>query len=716
MSQHNNEGAIENLKKLNKLSFSQKLFGYFGAQIKPDTDRKNANMIQDISYSIAPGKQYTPDKLVDKKDSELLDEIMGQLPLSQGVKELYDEWAKDVQIGYDNFKERLERVNALTFLYCNDSYIKSSSNLTAMETSKSAGSEVFTVSSDDPEWDERTNNLINKVWNTTHATLYDIALQLYLYADSFIGNEVNSAGIVKREVLRITDVIEKLEFDPLHVAAFVNEMKAQKGGGFSVNYQGFNTSSNFNVTGMGTQIYSSQAGYVPGGNTTVEYQSRSDLLKNYLKNLSEVSAEEFFTKHLLGYRITGDRFLAPWQISHIRYGESSSEFYPYGCPLLLPCVSLHLQEQRVNGLEDIRKRLNLPLTTWEVETGSETMSRAFQLVNNTKQRYENMGLTQQQGTDFPNLINNVWTAKGLLEIKKQGGGDSGTSEGTIEELRRLDDKKVTCTLVPKTYVDPNSEGFQMSGVALMQLFAPYRDLVESLRDLITQDYEEAIQLHYAILGEEVPEHTLTLNVINPTDDQALSQKLDLADKVLEKVADALGVEKEKMTQEIKLDILQRFGGLDPIEIEKWKNLFNNKGPEKNEAEVSEEDLNSGFGDEGSGDFDMGDDMGGDVGGDEDMGGDEGMEESVASKERRLLEDTYRAIREDEQASRSLLLEVMSSIRKLETTKGITRYYEGNSLVTNNYKDAIQFFGTKKAKRMLNERRKIETSKRAKLDN
>lgn len=709
MAQHNNKNSVDNITKLNKLSFASRLMGYFGAKIEADSLNNTTGKIEDISYSLEPGQKFDPKDYAGKNPEDLLNDIMGQTKLSNGIKELYDEWANDVQIGYDNFQERLDRVNALTFLYCNDSYIKSSANLTGMEVSKSSETDVYTVSSDDPEWDRKTNFLINKVWEYNVSKLYDLGLNIYLYSDAWIGNEVNSAGIVGRHVMKQDDVLEKMEFDPTHVASFVNGMRSNKQGGFTVNnFTGFNSSSGFNAMGNGAAIYTNANAAEKGNNGIQQhnYKSRSELLKDYLKNLSDTTADEFFTPHLLGYRIAGDRMLAPWQISHIRYGEKSSEFYPYGCPSLLPCVSYHLQEQRINGLEDIRKRLSLPLTQWEVNTGTESLTRAFQLVNMTKQRYENMGLAQStNAVDFPNLVNNVWTAKDLVTVTKTAPGEGGNADAANNQLKRIDDKKMVCTLVPKTYVDPSVEGFQMSGVALMQLFAPYRDLVETIRDLITQDVEEAIKLHYAILGEKVPEHTLTLNVINPNDDQALNGKLELAGKVLENVAQILGVEAAELPQDIKADILARFGGLDPIEIEKWEKIFAQKGPEKGEEgeEMNQDDLESGFG--GGGDF----------------GG--GAEEAEATEEashkhhkgnkllearRQLLREAYSSIKEDASYERSIKLDLMRKFHIMETTHSRSMYFGAvktpKGMPAMKESDAIRFFHTKAGKKaILNEK-------------
>lgn len=724
MAQHNNKSTIDNITKLNKLTFAEKLLSYFGAKIEPKT-LGTQGRLEDVSYEMAPSQKFDPKDYIGKNPEEQLDDIMNQTKLSDGIKELYKEWADDVQIGYDNFQERLDRVNALTFLYCNDSYIKSSTNLTAMEVSKSSETNVFTVSSEDVEWDKKTNYLINKVWGYSVPMLYDIAFNIYLYADAWIGNEVNSAGIVSRQVLKISDVLEKMEFDPMHVASFVNEMKSNKQGGFTVNnFTGFNSSSGFNAMGNGATIYTNANAAEKGNNGIQQhnYKSRSELLKDYLNNLSDTAAEEFFTPHLLGYRIAGDRMLAPWQISHIRYGEKSSEFYPYGCPALLPCVSYHLQEQRINGLEDIRKRLSLPLTQWEVDTGSEGMSRQFQMINMVKQRYENMGLAQStNAVDFPNLINNVWTAKGLVTVTKTAPGEGGNADAANAALKRLDDKKMICTLVPKTYVDPSTEGFQMSGVALMQLFAPYRDLVENIRDLITKDCEDAIQLHYAILGEKVPEHTLTLNVINPNDDQALNGKLELAGKVLEKVAQILGVEAKELPSEIKADILARFGGLDPVEIEKWQKLFAQIGPEEEKApEMNQEDLEGGFGDDmGGADFSGGGIGGADEGGEDTGGAEEAgpAEESSKRKhignhlleaKKQLLLETYQSIKEDVSYQKSIKLDLMRKFHIMETTHSRSMYFEKIESIKNlpsvMENDAIRFFRSKSGKKaILNEK-------------
>ena len=220
-------------------------------------------------------------------------------------------------------------------------------------------------------------------------------------------------------------------------------------------------------------------------------------------------------------------------------------------------------------------------------------------------------------------------------------------------------------------------------------------------------------MHYAILGEKVPEHTLTLNVINPNDDQALNGKLELAGKVLENVAQILGVESSELPQDIKADILARFGGLDPIEIEKWEKIFAQKGPEKNEAgeEMNQEDLESGF---DSSDFGGGADFGG---GDEEPEAAEPAEESSKRKHkgnkllearRQLLREAYSSIKEDASYERSIKLDLMRKFHIMETTHSRSMYFEAverpKGMPKMKESDTVRFFRTKSGRKaILNER-------------
>lgn len=616
-----NSELASKIKTSSRLGIFQRLASFFGFSLNTQgskKDRKEGNVKDFNIIPNQPKNQY-----VDQKPSEALKDIenINYQDMSSTVQDLFDSWMSDTQNTYANINERIDRLNALTYMIDNQSYIKAAVILTANAVADTSSEDVFSVISEDEEWADETNILIKDIWKINSQTLYDLAYNLEVYGEAFQGLEVLSSGISSVEILKPTEIAEKLVFKPLEVSNFYSQMKGSGSStGFTVNLGSMSqnymqTNTNFNFT--------------PKQNI---YKSKDDLLKQYIENITDTSSNEMFKTHLLGYRLPNDQMVAPWQIQHYVFGEHSSEFYPYGDPPLLSCLSAFKQAQRAAGLEDIRKMLSLPFTQYKVKTGGVSIGKAFDIVNTVKERYENVGLTQEtSGLEGPSLTSNIWTSDDLVTVDRQTG-DSTTTEGTVSEQKYLDSKIGICTFVPKSYIDPSSEGFQMSGAALAQLFTPFRYQVENIRKIIVKGMMDLIELHYAIQNKKVPNYVLTINSINTNSNENVNSSLQQAETVLEAVAGLLGVEIAELPKSVKKDILTKYGSLSSEELNKWLQSLETEGKEEVEVNVSEEDMESSFGDEA-----------GTEGSSE--GDNEGFEESYNNKKKKLLEQRYRLLTE-----------------------------------------------------------------------
>ena len=553
-----NSEIAKEIKSSSRLGLFQRAASYFGFSIKPSEINKDKDD-KGREYQLIQTQKLNA--FEGKSQSEALQDIekIALQDMSSSIQDLFEAWMNDTQNTYANIQEREDRLNALTYMADNQSYIKAAVVLTANEVSMVSDNVIFTVLSDDPDWDEQINYLLDKVWKIDEQTIYDLAYDLTLYGEAFQGLEVSSAGIIGMEVLKPNEIVEKMEFKPVEVANFYAQCQANTGSkGFTANLNQMTQS--YMQTNTNFQFNQNQKNYI----------SKDELLKDYVENIADVASNEMFKSHLLGYRLPNDTMVAPWQVAHYMIGEHSSEFYPYGCPPLLSCLTAFRQAQRAAGLEDLRKMLSLPFTQYKVKTGGAGMARAFDIVSTVKERFENVGLTQETaGLEGPSLVSNIWTSDDLVTVETNSAGDAGTSEGTVSEQKYLDSKVGICTFVPRTYIDPNSEGFQMSGVALQQMFAPFRTQVASQRKIIRNVIEDLIERHCAIANIKVPDYVLTMNVVNPTDTSQISTKLQNAESVLDAVAGYLNVEKEKLPADIKKDILTKYGDLSPEELKKW---------------------------------------------------------------------------------------------------------------------------------------------------
>ena len=688
---HDNSKLANEIRRTARVGLFQRLasrFGFGVRRVAPKSKQSDIKLIQ----------RPTEQQLDSKNSSEelqLISKLMKGGHMSSSVQDLFQEWMNDTQTSYANIEEREERLNALTHMIDNDVYAMAAVELVAAEVAMLTENDVFTVLSEDEKWQEETNNLLNNVWGFEQTTIHSLAWDIFAYGEAFQGNEVSSAGIVSFQPLKTNEVVERLEFKPMEVADFVAQMNnspRSTGFAFSIQnaYQGTfeNTNLQFNW-----------------GSQSKQYQSKSELLKNYLTNLNDTSANEFFTPHLLGYRLYNDTMVGPWQVTHYRYQADTSEFKPYGRPPLLSCLSAFKQMQRQLGLDDLRQLLSFPITQFVVNTGNTTTARAFDIVNTVKEEFENVGLmSYSSGMEGPSLCTNIWTSNDLLEIKRTEGSNPSDA-GTTDKLKFFQDRVVVASGVPKTYLDPTSDGFQMSGVALTALFQPFRTKIETIRHIILAEVEDRIRLHYSILNREVPDFVITMNVLNPVATDDMGQKLQLADSILEAVAGLLQVEKELLPQEVKKDVLMKYANFSEAELDKYIETLKKEGPEEKPIEgVSEEEANASFGDG----FGEGGEGGGDEGF-EDMGGGEEMGESFSSRRynrtlKHLIEARYRAHNESD-----MLFYLTESLGSLTTRKHTCHYCNKFNSPFN--EEAAKFIKSKKlTKQKLNERTKKSSKK------
>ena len=669
-----NSEIAKEIKSSSRLGLFQRAASYFGFSIKPSEINKDKDD-KGREYQLIQTQKLNA--FEGKPQSEALQDIekIALQDMSSSIQDLFEAWMNDTQNTYANIQEREDRLNALTYMADNQSYIKAAVVLTANEVSMVSDNVIFTVLSDDPDWDEQINYLLDKVWKIDEQTIYDLAYDLTLYGEAFQGLEVSSAGIIGMEVLKPNEIVEKMEFKPVEVANFYAQCQANTGSkGFTANLNQMTQS--YMQTNTNFQFNQNQKNYI----------SKDELLKDYVENIADVASNEMFKSHLLGYRLPNDTMVAPWQVAHYMIGEHSSEFYPYGCPPLLSCLAAFRQAQRAAGLEDLRKMLSLPFTQYKVKTGGAGMARAFDIVSTVKERFENVGLTQETaGLEGPSLVSNIWTSDDLVTVETRSAGDAGTSEGTVSEQKYLDSKVGICTFVPRTYIDPNSEGFQMSGVALQQMFAPFRTQVASQRKIIRNVIEDLIERHCAIANIKVPDYVLTMNVVNPTDTSQISTKLQNAESVLDAVAGYLNVEKEKLPADIKKDILTKYGDLSPEELKKWAETLDRQGAVEPEVEVDQEDADAGFGDDiGSGmkDFGGADDMGGM----EETPAEPTEESTIKHKKNKLVEARYKSFSTDD------MIYLITARKRIWETRGCTRtFVDSDHRLSRASEDMFKFF-------------------------
>ena len=650
-----NSEISEKIKTVSRVSLFQRLAARYGFAISNGARKKNRGKkgTVDPQYKIIQkptGSQL--DSHDTKQEVDLVSKLLSSSKMSATIQEYFEDWVNDTQNTYANIYERQQRLDAFTNLCDNEGLIKNACTLVASETAMLTEVNAFTVTSEDTVWAAGCNALLSDVWGYKAPVIYSLAWSIFLYGEAFRAKEVSSAGIVAMEGIKVNEIVERIEFKPSQCANFFAEMGGYSAGrstGFTVNMTQptngsfANTNLSFNST-----------------NNRVTYKSKDSLLAEYLDNISDSSSNEFFTSHLLGYRVANDQMVAPWQVTHFRFNEGISEFWPYGQPPLLAALAAYKQLQRAMGLDDLKNLLSFPVYMYKVKTGGATTARAFDIVNTVKEEFENVGLmSYSSGMEGPSLLTNIWTSDDLVTIEKVEGG-SNENTGATDKLKFFEQRVSAASGIPLSYLDPTSEGFQMSGVALIALFRPFRNLVEQIRNIILEQVENDILLHYSMLNVKVPKFVLTLNVENPVATDDLSSKLQLADDVLEAVANILGLDdKAQLPRTVKMDILSRYGGLSKTELGNYAATLEEEGADEGES--------------GEGDFGDFDEEGGDEGEDE---GD--MEEAfIRGKKNRLIETRYKNMGKDK-----MFYNLVESLGSLKTRKGTSHFcYKPNDKFT-----------------------------------
>lgn len=621
--QNNTEINAENAEKIttaSRTSLFQRLASRFGFSVVRPTDVKSKKDKKGSTYRII--QKPTNSQLLNKNAKEELDlisKLVANSKLSSTVQDLFEEWVEDTQNTYANISEREERLNALTYMCDNEGIVKTAVTLVASETASLSEDVAFTVISEDKKWQDEINFLLKDIWQLDRPRIYSLAWNIFLYGEAFLGREVTSAGIVGLNNIGVNEILERLEFKPSKVAEFCTQMRAGNGRtgstGFTVNLA---TPTN---GGFGRSNLEYNA-----GNRQVTYTSKDELLKNYIENISEVSSLEYFTPHLLGYRVFGDQLVAPWQVSHFRFNSDVSEFWPYGQPPLLACLSAYKQLQRVMGLDDLEKLLSMPIHLYKVKTNGATVGRSFDIVNTVKERFENVGLIAgSAGIEGPSLATNIWTSDDLVTIETVQS-DRPNESGSTDKMKFFNSRLSTATGIPMSYLDPNSDNFQMSGVALSTLFKPFRTLIENIRGIISAEIEDSIRLHDSIRGVATPDFTLSMNVVNPVATEDTNSKLDLADSVMDTVALLLNLDKESLPRSVKKDILTRYADFSTTDLENYEAILEDEGVEK--SEISDEEADADFGEPVSNDESA------------EESADEELGESLNRTKKRLIQERY----------------------------------------------------------------------------
>lgn len=513
--------------------------------------------------------------------------------LNSTVEHYFDAYLEDNSVSYSDIQDRQARLNELSFMYYNDVFVSRCCHLVADEaTQMDKQDRILSLESPNANFVEHTYNLLNS-WGITQARLNAVCFDLELYGESFWAHKIGINGIEKIKPIPVNDIIERLEFSPTRTAKFL----AERDGWLSANRD------------RGSKL-----------------KSLIDLLKSKSTLDEAENLADMFDDKLLGYELHDGVMAPPWLISHFRYNADHSEFYPYGRPPLINCLAPFKQAHSTMALQGLARSMSFPVQLYKVSTPKGMMpSQAFDMVNQVRQQYDNLGVTASgSGNEVYTVNTKIWMPSDLLDIEVH---ESKCDMDFIEDLENYQKRVAYAANIPLGYLDPNGgEGSTyVSGISLMEQYKPFARHVYSIQSIVLDTIGQMIRMHYAITGEFDYNTPFILSMRFPAEEipdekrNSQSSSIELSQSIIDLLKTVLGIsEEDPLPEDVVTDILAKYSFLDATDIQKWMRLSAFLKP-----------IAGASSDEGGGD-DFGGDM--DLGGGEDLSMDDGsLPENKAKK-------------------------------------------------------------------------------------
>lgn len=561
-----------------------------------------------------------------------LGSIFKSSPLATNLNKYFNAYVNETTLVYSDIEERQQRLGELRFAVLNDPMLSRVCQLVSDEaTQLDDQNRLLTVESPSIAFVNKCYELFSQ-WGLTQSRISSVCYDLEQYGEAIWAHRVTEKGVERIIPLKVPSLIERLEFNPAHMAEVVAQMTGQQ------------------------EMLKNRASKIAKLVDLVTSKEGT----NSLYDLDENFADMYDTK-LLGFEF-GDGLIAPpWLISHFRFRADNSEFFPYGTPPLLMCLAPFKQMYSTMALQGLARASSFPVQLYKVKTAEGVgPAQAFETVNTVREEYENIGVSPMSNSMEVYTANTkIWMANGILEFDIK---ESKVDMDFIADLEFYQDRVAWASGVPKGYIDMEFGGFGQSGIALVEQYKPFARHVYSIQSSFLETLGQLIRLHFAVTGEFDYNIPFVLSMRFPAEDmgsekrEARQASVDLANGIIEMLQSVLGMEDgEPLPEDVVADILSKYTFLDPTDLQKWIRLsaIAKAAAENNASDDEGEDGGDG-GDSGD-DFDFGGGSGGDLGGEDigdsdisspevsDTGGD--MAESMSASERAYYLKTRKLIRE-----------------------------------------------------------------------
>ena len=530
------------------------------------------------------------------------------IELTQNIQKYLDAYLNENTVSYNDIVDRIRRLNELSFMFYNDSYISGVVKLAASEaTQNDVQDRIISVESPNLSFSQKCYELFS-IWGITKQSIWQAFFDLELYGEAFWAQRISiKNGISRIRYIHPTDILEKMEFNPERMARYLSE----KNGGSDAN-----KSRDTKIKKLVSLLNSDKA---------------FDDAENF--------ADLFDTK-IFGYELHDGNVVPPWVITHFRVGADYGEFSPYGRPPLISCLSHFKMLQSTKALDGLARVMSFPLTLFKVKIVDGTSpGRSFEIVNEVREEYSNIGVTAaSSGSEMYTVNTRIWLPENLLSVETL---ESKVDLGSTDTLEYYSKEVARAAGVPRGYLDPEQDFAKQSGIALMEQYKPFARQIAELQDAFLQGLGEMIRLHFAVTGEYDYNTPFILSMRLPAAEmgqeqrEARSATLEMTNNIVELIKNSLGLEEtDTLPNDVMEDILSKYSFLDPTDIQKWfsRTLYAKAAGELGSSEEDEEGGDLDFGDDSGGDLDLGGDTG---------GADAGLGESLNREELLKYKDLYK---------------------------------------------------------------------------
>ena len=265
----------------------------------------------------------------------------------------------------------------------------------------------------------------------------------------------------------------------------------------------------------------------------------------------------------------------PWAVTHFRVGYDLGQFYPFGTSPILGALAPFKQTQSTITLQSMARMMSFPITLYQVKT-SDSMDegKQFNVVNNVREKFENIGVTPKIGSSEVWTVNTeVWVPDGLLKIdviKPDINFDN------VDDLKFYNNRTAVASGMPTSFWSESWYDVNQSGKSLLRQYKPFARKTYSLQSAFLSGVSDLFRLHFAITGAYDFRTPFTLSMKFPAEEEsedrqnARTKSLELAKDVINIVKASIGAsEEESLPPDIVRDIIGKYSFLDATDIMKW---------------------------------------------------------------------------------------------------------------------------------------------------